>query len=149
MPLTSYRIYILSQYRNCTFNAVIDIRALPLAISMATFSTFKSAPEWKTFASPTGDRYTIGLWSACRNGVCTYAWSSYTPMVSVNPMTGRLQPVLYYQDATPSLIMYIFVWSIACISCACSTFNSDLQQYCTGLHHDGSNLAPVRNVLLD
>lgn len=73
------------------------------SVSLCALFLFR-APAWKTYAAQTGDNFSIGLWSACRNNLCTYAWASYSPMTTVNPVTGRMQPALYFQDVTPAMV---------------------------------------------
>lgn len=84
-----------------------------------------SAPHWRTFASVENDYYSLGLWSACRNGQCFYAWTEASPIAVFNNQTG--DPVRigwYFSTNIPTLIataeaMFFIALILHIMSCAC------------------------------
>lgn len=82
------------------------------------------APTWKTFATPNGDGYEIGLWSACKNGACTSAWTRVSPVFTLTPDGQSVVGSWFYFDFTPSMVataqaFYILGVFMHMLGCMC------------------------------
>ena len=82
------------------------------------------APAWKTFATPNGDTYSLGLWTACKSGQpCVSAWTRVSPVFTVTPSGQQVVGAWYFYDYTPQLvataqafyIMGVFMHMLGCL----------------------------------
>lgn len=78
-------------------------------------------PTWKTWADVDNNYYSIGLWTACRNGICFNAWQTQRP-ASVQMPSGQTVGTFFFYDFTPPrietaqafLIMGLFMHLFSC-----------------------------------
>lgn len=92
-------------------NALIAVNVLIVFVAyvLAWIATY--APNWVEFVDANNNWYSIGLFNACKNGHCTYAWSVAAPHWTVTP-DGTVARGWFYYDYTPELIVAAQVFSV-------------------------------------
>ena len=72
-------------------DSVNNIEVVFLLFSITSFILAMiavTAPNWREFANQSGDVFSIGLWGACKNSKCFYAWGSASPIIYFSPGSG-------------------------------------------------------------
>lgn len=85
-------------------DAVIGVNFLIVICAFVLGWIAAVAPTWVEFVDNNNNWYTIGLFTACRGGFCTYAWTS-TSVTWVLFPSGLVAPVWYFYTSTPSLVV--------------------------------------------
>jgi hypothetical protein len=80
-------------------NVLLALSAFILAIIATT------APTWLTFVTRTNIWYSIGIFQACRESSCSYAWQIASPIWTVSTAASpAVYQSWYYYDFTPAVV---------------------------------------------